>query len=298
MIGKYPFLKEAKEKVKQREIDEKVLEMGYLRMMELGKGKRKIILDEEDEIKEVLAYLGERVLLTYIKNNFLINKYAILESKRAYSYLQEEDEENIKKIEEDLGINVDGNYIDIVDFIKYAPKDKYYRLIKREFKKGKIKINKHEEKRIIAEAIKIKFLKIPKINMEKNKTLEKYKELLISSLPKPKIPKINTNSIAPCMRAIIDMLKKHENVGHTGRWLLAVYLINKGMETEKIIKIFSNAPDFDEKITRYQIEHAKKKKYMMPNCSLVMSYGYCIKDCGIKNPLNWRERNDKRYKNN
>ena len=91
-------------------------------------------------------------------------------------------------------------------------------------------------------------------------------------------------------------VKIHKNLGHQARWFLAVYLINNGMETEKIMEIFSNLPDFSEKITKYQIEHAKKRGYVVPACGTLKGYGFCVTECRIGSPLNWRKKYGARTK--
>ena len=62
------------------------------------------------------------------------------------------------------------------------------------------------------------------------------------------------------------------------------------MDSEKILELFSNFPDFKEKISRYQIEHAKKQAYVSPACGTVRGYGLCVANCRIGNPLNWRSK--------
>jgi DNA primase large subunit len=60
------------------------------------------------------------------------------------------------------------------------------------------------------------------------------------------------------------------------------------MSVEKITALYSNLPDFDERITTYQLEHIKKRSYTMPGCSTLLTYGLCCADCRIGSPLNWK----------
>jgi DNA primase large subunit len=79
------------------------------------------------------------------------------------------------------------------------------------------------------------------------------------------------------------------NLGHQARWSLAVYLINKGVQYEKILEVFSNFPDYDERIAGYQIRHAINRGYSMPACSMMLSYGLCVANCKVKSPMGWEK---------
>ena len=92
----------------------------------------------------------------------------------------------------------------------------------------------------------------------------------------------------PCIEKLLDQLKKHENLNHQARWTLAVYLTNRGMTIEKIFSLYSNLPDFNEKTTRYQLEHIQKRGYTTPACSTMLTYGLCCANCRIGSPLNWK----------
>ena len=78
------------------------------------------------------------------------------------------------------------------------------------------------------------------------------------------------------------------NVPHTGRVALAIYLVNAGAPTERIVDYFRHAPDFSEKTTCYQVEYVKNRKYRMPSCATMDSYGACVAECRCGNPLNFR----------
>ncbi|MEM4272624.1 MAG: hypothetical protein QXH30_03455, partial [Candidatus Bilamarchaeaceae archaeon] len=93
----------------------------------------------------------------------------------------------------------------------------------------------------------------------------------------------------PCIEKLLEVAKSHQNLGHQGRWALAVYLINKGLAEEKILQIYSNFPDYDERISKYQVRHARERGYKMPACTMMMSYGLCVADCGVGNPLRWKK---------
>ncbi|MBU0585976.1 hypothetical protein KJ780_00535, partial [Candidatus Micrarchaeota archaeon] len=220
----------------------------------------------------------------------------IAEAKRTSAYLENEEEDSLLILAKDLGLdsfseNEGTLTVDIVHYLTFAPKDVHYKLIGREISNGRVVINTHERIRLIEEAVKKYAEKLPAAQALPP-VIKKYAEKLQALLPKIEPQKLSfkQGENPPCIEALLEMFRKHENIGHTGRWLLAVYLINKGMKTQDMLAIFSNAPDYNERIATYQIEHARKRGYKMPKCSSLVGYGYCVANCGIKNPMGWKRR--------
>lgn len=295
--AKYPFSSKAKEIMREHSVEanDQIAEMGFERLKSAlnGEIKKKIFIHEEDAIVEILSYAAARMILSYMRNRYLANRYAIAEAKKTFSYLSKESKENILSLARDVGINSFSEdqtlTVDVSDFLLYSPKDMHYKLIRRDLRQGRVRINQHEQIRLIEEAVKKYAEKIPE-SQSVPPAIKKVAEKLHTLLPKIEPQKISfkEGENPPCIEALLDVMKKHENVGHTGRWLLAVYLINRGMSTPDIVNIYSNAPDFNERISTYQIEHARKRGYKMPNCVSVFGYGYCVADCKITNPMNWK----------
>lgn len=298
--AKYPFSSKAKEIMRERsiEVNDFVAEAGYERLSSALRGeiKKKFFVHEQDAIDEILGYAAARMLLSHMRNNYLTNRYAVAEAKKTSSYLESESDENVAALARDLGLdsfseNNGKLTVDIAHFLMFAPRDVHYKLMGREVDNGRVAITAHERVRLIEEAVKKYAEKIPPPQAVPP-IIKRYAEKLQALLPKIEPQKLTfkEGENPPCIEAILEMFKKHENVGHSGRWLLAVYLINKGMNTQDMLKIFSNAPDYNEKIATYQIEHARKRGYKMPNCSSLVGYGYCVADCRITNPMSWRKR--------
>jgi len=97
----------------------------------------------------------------------------------------------------------------------------------------------------------------------------------------------------PCMAAILDALRRGENLPHTARFAITTYLLKKGWDIEQIVDLFRNAPDFNEKITRYQVQHIAgkvggRKEYAVPSCKTMKEWGLCVANCSIRNPLQYK----------
>jgi DNA primase large subunit len=75
--------------------------------------------------------------------------------------------------------------------------------------------------------------------------------------------------------------------------MLATYMLAIGKSIEEIIMLFHNAPDYNEKVTKYQIEHlaglrGSGTKYSVPSCQKLLNQNLCFatEECtGITNPI-------------
>jgi len=83
----------------------------------------------------------------------------------------------------------------------------------------------------------------------------------------------------PCVRAIWEKFKARIEVNHYSRLVLVWYLMNKGYPKKEVTKLFELLPDYDRKLTSYQVEYAYKKRYKMPSCRWMKERGLCISDC-------------------
>jgi DNA primase large subunit len=97
----------------------------------------------------------------------------------------------------------------------------------------------------------------------------------------------------PCVKHALDVMDKGENLPHSARLMLATYMLAVGKPVDEIVAMFQNAPDFNEKITRYQVEHlagtkGSRTKYSVPSCEKLRNENLCFatQDCaGIINPI-------------
>ena len=72
---------------------------------------------------------------------------------------------------------------------------------------------------------------------------------------------IKMPEVRPQVKALIERARQGENLTHRQRLAILLELINNGYSDEEILDIFKNLPDFNEKITRYMINHARKRCY-------------------------------------
>ncbi len=296
---RYPFTNEAKELLKASgiKISERLAELAIERILAAINGvtKKTTAIHEGEKLEEIASFAAARMLLGYLRSSYVINKFAVAESKRASHYLSNADKEEFEKIANELGVIAQqkyGNiYAPLVVYLKFSPRSIDYRLVTRDLFNGQVKISRREWIRLTEEAVRFHIERIPVVKEVQPEIKNAAKKLLVR-LPRVELPSypIDKTSNAPCIEALLEDARQHKNLPHQARWYLAVYLIKKGASDDDLLRIFSMLPDYNEKITRYQITHARKQGYSVPSCASVLSYGLCRARCGIRNPLEWRGR--------
>ena len=93
------------------------------------------------------------------------------------------------------------------------------------------------------------------------------------------LSKQSLNKIPPCVVNCFTELVDTGELNHSGRVLLANWLIQAGFSDDEVVDVFKAAKDFKENYTRYQVEFLRRKMYKLPSCKKVMSDGYCPYKC-------------------
>ena len=116
-------------------------------------------------------------------------------------------------------------------------------------------------------------------NGQMGAVIEKLDELKKLS-PDAAMGKLTLAFLPPCLKNLMAMAQRGENISHSGRFTLATFLHHVGAPNEDILELFANSPDFDEGMARYQIEHltgvTSGKEYTPPECGTMKSNGNCF----------------------
>lgn len=106
----------------------------------------------------------------------------------------------------------------------------------------------------------------------------------------------NSDAVPSCIRSLIDTMVGTGELSHYGRVALVLYLKWLGYDKEEVIEFFArHAKDYNERITRYQVEYlyglrGSRKDYKMYSCRKMKELGLCL-GCGWdKNPLTYTVR--------
>lgn len=324
--AKYPFSKTAKRILSEKnfKIDYEKMQFAKRRVLEALFEDRITILtggDEDTFEKHIVSYPLARMIISLFDSQ-IRNKFVMNEVKRAVSYISAEYSSYIdeaKRVAKDLGIEFEGLNVPIEMYLLYVPKTEEGRLVFQNLKEGKVLLNENSFMLFLTEAIRQNIeagLPIPKDNFPKDLVAE------IESIAKEIETEVNrrreakervaimfaksTGEMAPCMAKILERARNGENLPHFARVAIASYLLKRGKSIDEVVEVFTNTPNFDEKITRYQVEFIAKKGYNPPSCQMMESYGLRLPECGClgekghKNPLQYgtrmtRRNNRKRF---
>jgi DNA primase large subunit len=271
---------------------------------------------DSDEIDlEILSFIAAIILLKVAGINTLTRRFSLSEARRAEKYLEHDLKQTkydrkldlpLKIIQELFSVRVivenDEFVISITDYLQRAVHfhEKEWKLVNRRVTKGFVHLTAHETVRLIRTELgeyinsKIQSISIPSIP---ESFKERIQDLILLARKFAEAP-IVSSDYPPCVKHAIQVLEKGENLPHSGRFLLATYLLAKGQTIDQIVPLFKNAPDYNERITRYQLEHiagsaGKGTKYQCPSCDKLRSENLCFAtpDCdGIINPVQFGKR--------
>lgn len=329
-ILKYPFLTDAGNYLKDKgftleqfgtDPDLKIiLEEAYERILIATEGK----IYKPDYVeggnvsdsylpREVFSFLLAIVLLKLTGVNTLIKRFSLAEARRAEKYLERDlgnstssDSIDLAKriLNELFSISVEkeGDYfvIPVSEYLRHSVHfhEKEWKLVNRRVDRGIVFLTAHETVRLVRKELgnyinsKINSMKMPETPPGFEDTVAKLRKLgqkfATYSLEDP-----SDINYPPCIKHAISVLEKGENLPHSGRFLLATYMLSKGKTVEQVAPLFKNAPDYNEKITMYQLNHlagtsGSGTKYSCPSCEKLKTQNLCyeIPACdGIINPL-------------
>ncbi|MCX8175383.1 MAG: hypothetical protein N3E51_04210 [Candidatus Micrarchaeota archaeon] len=301
--SRYPFSPQARQYVEQAglSLTASVVEKAEARLrLALESGRIKKVADLPDAWQEELAvYACARMIASAANNRYLIGRYAVAEAKRAGEYLAIDDsvrQDYVEAVAEGFGIafQKEGRQYSIPfwQYLAFTPRSYDYKLSNRQLKGGLVKVSRHERLRILEEAVRKRMEATLPIKAEFPAEVKEAAGRLLALLPRlePISSNVGQENYPPCIRKMIEDLSLSLNLPHTGRVALAIYLVNAGLPQERIVEYFRHAPDFSEKTTTYQIEYIRRRKYSMPSCQTMDSYGLCVADCRCGNPLRFRDR--------
>jgi len=249
----------------------------------------------ETRKEELVIYAIIRMMITNLANSYVTGRFAISFSKSFYNRVispKQEIDGELRMLLSEFGISYEkdgGNYlVDVHSFVKYAPQSIDYNMLYREVREGKARLSFDELKRLLQEAITRHLLSIPKTET-KDMHFSSMGNSVLSQIPKKENARVSfrEGDNPPCVEKLLEEMRQHRNLGHYARWSLAVYLMNRSVEYDDMLRIFSNSPDYSERIAGYQIKHIIEHKYSMPSCEKMRLYGLCVAQCGIVNPLQW-----------
>lgn len=264
---------------------------------------------------EVFSFLLAVVLLKLSGMRTLVNRFALAESRRAERFLEKDladmtdrgREELATRLIEDLfSVRVsrrgDDFLISVSDYTTHAVEfyEREWKLVNRRVEGGFVFLTPHETVRLIRSKLgnyirsKILSTATPEMSQGFEGPVAELVELAKRFAPQRTV----SGEFPPCIKHGIAVLERGENLPHSGRFMLATFLLNREQTVEQIAPLFKNAPDYNERITMYQLNHlsgegGNRTKYSCPSCEKLRRQNLCFKipECGsIVNPLQFGGR--------
>ncbi|MBC7130522.1 DNA primase large subunit PriL [Candidatus Bathyarchaeota archaeon] len=333
-LAKYPFLKEAAEYIKKLDLSiEELASPDYTEILERAEERVQeailysiITRKTENEDIELLSFPTAMMLVAATGMPFIKRRYALAEAKQAYNDLRFEPKEKILAVARNFQWKIDiaeegvAPYEFKLHFTNYLRntthlKGKKWKLTNRLLVQGYVYLTRSEGARLLSEEIRKHIekrldidepLKLPeriaeKVEKIKNLTLARVSKAEIEGIPKT----VKKEAFPPCITALYEAASKGRHLSHVGRFTLTSFLVNIGLPSESVIDIFKGFPDFNERLTRYQVEHiagerGARTRYLPPSCKTLETHGICIKpgeECrGVAHPLRFYKRKLKNLK--
>ena len=321
-IAKYPFLAEAGKYLQDKGFTleqfatdpdlQIIVDKAYERIESATDGR---IYNPKLDSSDTFSFLIAIILLKLSGMNTLINRFSLAEARRAEKFLEKDLVDNSNKTSEELAIKIirdifsvsvkkDKNnfVIPISDYLRHAVNfhELEWKLVNRHDESGMVFLSPHETVRLIRRELggyirsRIRAANTPSLY----KGFEDKVNRLVDLAKKFTVSVTVSTEYPPCIKHAIDALESGENLSHSGRFMLATFLLGRGQSIDEIAPLFKNAPDYNEKVTRYQInqiagETGSNTKYSCPSCEKLKSNDLCfaIPECdNIINPIQFGKK--------
>lgn len=277
-LAKYPFLKEAGKHIQKMDLRiEDLKQQDYSQALKRAKGRiREAIRNAaiSSEISEpdieIISFPLALILVRATNSEHLIARYSLAEAIRAEKLLRNEDKKMISFIlEDDFGIELESIEerfdfaISILDYLKRATQfhETEWKLINRVIDRGFVYLETRDVIRLIREEVRKRIYEkivnafVPKLPEDLMFIVNELNEISRTTLVRKERIETVPDRFPPCIAYVVNLLQKGQNIPHYGRFLMTTYFINTGRSIDDIISMSGKTPDFNEGITRYQVEH-------------------------------------------
>jgi DNA primase large subunit len=311
-LAKYPFLKETARYISPLDLQIDDLTASGMSIV-LQRAEERVTLAITDlcvrllgqKIKdanvEILSFPVAILLVSATDNSLIKKRYALAEAKQATSELSNESKEKILKVAFDFGWKIalasedTGASFDFIlhfsDFLRNTGHlhNAKWKLSNSILSQGSVYLKTPDVVRLLQEEIRRRIEKRlestqldrfpPEIDLiaDKLKTLAS-EHLAQSGAEFPKV--VVQEAFPPCINALYEAASKNHHLSHMGRFSLTSFLVNIGMSSEAVAELFRTFSDFNERLTRYQVEHIAGErgsgtKYTCPQCSILQTHNLC-----------------------
>jgi DNA primase large subunit len=311
LLADYPFLPGAEGLLGGETLSVRALleEAAYERVRAIGRAR---ILAAQDDpraataVEELslarpderyLSFLYARLVLSAAPTAGALRRWAVAESKRSHERLKSVPSAELEEVARRLGytFNARPDRVDlgVADYVRLSTpiREAEFRLATQELHDGWVSVAPARASRLLEEAVR-RALAVPLalrpevVGAVRSREPELLEELA-RRLPQPSerggAPgPLRPDRFPPCIRKMQRTLEHGDNLSHAGRFCLAAFLHRAGASFETMVDAYRGAPDFDESVTRYQVEHITLRDggrgYEPPECDTLRSHGLCVRE--------------------
>ena len=312
LLAEYPFLPGAESLLAGETVSVRALleELSYESARLLGRTRIRAAADDPRSIHDLdelaradpgvryLSFLFARLVLSAAPAPATLRRWAVAEAKRSHARLSNASVTELAEVARRLGFGmtpVDGRIsIPLVDYVRLATpiRELEFRLARQDVDRGAVRVGRPRAARLLQEAVRLRLsVAVPLAAEVRDLVRARETELFEEVARRMPLPVARAGSVAgpiqperfpPCIRRMQRTLQHGENLSHSGRFCLAAFLHRAGADEETIVDAYRGAPDFDESITRYQVEHITHRDggrgYEPPECGTLRSHGLCARE--------------------
>jgi len=312
-LAKYPFTPEAAEYINPLDLKiedlanpefERVLSRAEKRIAEAFENNPpRVSYQILDDDIEIASFPVAVMMAAATNNDYIKRRYALAEATRVYDLLKLEDEKTVIEVADSFKWRIKAaestattvNYafaLYFTDFLKNAKgfHEREWKLINRVLWDGWVYLAKQEVARLLQEEARKHVEKklqadvrslLPENVIERVDRLTHTYARKIAKVQFEELPRSAVNAaFPPCIRQLYDNAAAGRHLSHVGRFALTSFLLRVGLPPEKVIDLFRSSADFNERMTRYQVEHiagakGSRTSYMPPSCETLRTHGVC-----------------------
>ena len=255
-------------------------------------------LARADPSVRLLSFLFARLVLSATAQPAALRRWAVAEAKRNHARLTAVPVEELSEVARRLGFSMVpgpvGVEVPLVDYLHLSVpiREAEFRLPRQAVRRGWVVVRPSRAARLLQEAVRLRLAEpLPLAEDVVRDVREREAELLVELARRTPSPvaraelrggPLRPELFPPCIRKMQRTLQKGENLSHSGRFCLAAFLHRAGADFETIVDAYRGAPDFDESVTRYQVEHITTRDggrgYEPPECETLRSHGLCARE--------------------
>jgi DNA primase large subunit len=259
--------------------------------------------DEPKEYElETFSFPIAVMLVVATEDSFLKSRYALAEAKRASVLLRSEEKEKLLEVANnfdwklrlvnDFSLQPYAFAVHFPIFLKNATDfhDTNWKLVNHLMIEGDVYLTQREVSRLLEEQVRkyieerldtsIKSLPpniVTRTNRLRKMAIEKREQIRIEDIP----DRVAIEAFPSCIKGVYDRIASSRPASHVGRFALTSFMLSIGISADDVFRFFRSVSDFNERMTKYQIEHiagsrGSGTKYTPPNCSTLRTHGICL----------------------